>query len=305
MPKDVFGPDYPHLRRTELLSFEEIERLARVFVSQGVHKIRLTGGEPLLRKNIEHLIEMLAGIPGIELTLTTNGSLLPRKAQSLRNAGLDRLTVSLDALDDVVFRAMNDVDFPVARVLEGIDAAETAGFGPVKVNMVVKKSTNAHEIVPMARYFRGTGHIVRFIEFMDVGSSNGWNLAEVVPSAEVIARINEHYPLAPLDPNYTGEVAERWRYLDGGGEIGVISSVTQAFCDTCTRIRMSTEGKLFTCLFATEGYDIRAMLRDNRSDDDLLRAIRAVWRHRTDRYSEIRTAETARQRKIEMSYIGG
>jgi cyclic pyranopterin phosphate synthase len=305
MPKDVFGPDYPHLRRAELLSFEEIERVARLFVSQGVCKIRLTGGEPLLRKHIENLIEILARIPGIELTLTTNGSLLPKKAQALRDAGLDRLTVSLDALDDTVFRAMNDVDFPVAKVLEGIDAAESAGFGPIKINMVVKKGTNDQEIVPMARQFRGSGHIVRFIEFMDVGCSNGWNLDQVVPSAEVVARIHDYYPLASQDPNYTGEVAERWRYLDGGGEIGVISSVTQAFCHTCTRIRMSTEGKLFTCLFATDGYDIRALLRDNRSDDDLLRAIRAVWRHRDDRYSEIRTAETARQRKVEMSYIGG
>jgi GTP 3',8-cyclase len=305
MPKDVFGPDYPFLARSELLSFEEIARLVRVFRRHGVEKIRLTGGEPLLRRNLERLIAMLAEIPGVELTLTTNGSLLARKARALKAAGLHRVTVSLDSLDDRVFRAMNDADFPVGDVLAGIDAAAEAGLAPVKINMVVKRGVNDDSIVPMARHFRGSGHVVRFIEFMDVGTTNGWRMDEVVPSAEVVARIGAEMPLAPIDPNYPGEVAERWRYTDGRGEIGVISSVTRAFCRTCTRARLSTEGMLYTCLFATAGYDLRSMLRANASDDAVASAVAGIWRARADRYSEIRTADTAQARKIEMSYIGG
>jgi GTP 3',8-cyclase len=305
MPKDVFGPDYPFLSRSDLLSFEEIARLARVFARHGVEKIRLTGGEPLLRRNLERLVAMLAEIPGIDLTLTTNGSLLARKARALRAAGLHRVTVSLDSLDDRVFRAMNDADYPVADVLAGIDAAAQAGLAPVKINMVVKRGTNDASVVPMARHFRSTGHIVRFIEFMDVGTTNGWRMDEVVPSAEIVERISAEMPLEPVEPNYTGEVAERWRYRDGGGEIGVISSVTQAFCRTCTRARLSTEGMLYTCLFATAGYDLRSMLRGEASDEAIASAIAGIWRARGDRYSEIRTADTAKARKIEMSYIGG
>ncbi len=305
MPKDVFGPDYEFLPRADLLSFEEIARLARVFRGHGVEKIRLTGGEPLLRRNLERLVAMLAQIDGVELTLTTNGSLLARKARALRAAGLHRVTVSLDSLDDGVFRAMNDADFPVADVLAGIDAAADAGLAPVKINMVVKRGVNDDSIVPMARRFRGTGHIVRFIEYMDVGATNGWRMDEVVPSAEVIRRIGAEMPLEPAQPNYAGEVAERWRYVDGGGEIGVISSVTQAFCRTCTRARLSTEGMLYTCLFATAGYDLRSMLRGGESDEAIASAVSGIWRARADRYSEIRTADTAKARKIEMSYIGG
>ncbi|MBX6393472.1 MAG: GTP 3',8-cyclase MoaA, partial [Burkholderiales bacterium] len=255
MPKEVFGKDHPFLPHSEVLTFEEIVRLARLFKQHGVRKIRLTGGEPLLRRNIERLIEMLADIGGLELTLTTNGSLLARKARALKDAGLDRVTVSLDSLDDAVFQAINDVEFPVAKVLEGIEAAAAAGLTPVKINMVVKRGVNDHCIVDMARRFKGSGHILRFIEFMDVGATNGWRMDDVVPSAEVIRRIDAEMPLEPIDPNYEGEVAQRWRYRDGGGEIGVISSVTQAFCGTCTRARLSTEGKLYTCLFASAGYD--------------------------------------------------
>ena len=313
MPKTVFGRDYPFLLREELLSFEEITRIARIFVAHGVSKIRLTGGEPLLRRNIEHLIEMLASIPGLELTLTTNASLLAKKARSLRDAGLQRVTVSLDALDDPTFRKMNDVDFPVAQVLEGIAAAEAAGLAPIKINMVVKRGTNEHAILPMARHFRASpssaGHIVRFIEYMDVGSSNGWKLDEVVPSAEVVKLIGAEMPLAPIGPNYPGEVAERWRYLDGGGEIGVISSVTQAFCSSCTRVRLSTDGSLYTCLFAARGHDLRALLRAGQSDAEISAALGALWQARGDNYSEQRSAQTtslsAAQQKIEMSYIGG
>jgi GTP 3',8-cyclase len=305
MPRDVFGPDYPFLPRGELLSFEEIARLARVFARLGVEKIRLTGGEPLLRRNLERLIGMLAGIAGVELTLTTNGSLLARKARALKAAGLQRVTVSLDSLDDRVFRAMNDADFPVADVLAGIDAAAQAGLAPVKINMVVKRGMNDDSIVPMARRFRASGHIVRFIEFMDVGTTNGWRMDDVVPSAEVVRRISAEMPLEPVDPNYAGEVAERWRYRDGGGEIGVISSVTRAFCRTCTRARLSTEGVLYTCLFATSGYDLRSMVRGGASDEAIASALAGIWRARADRYSEMRTAEAAKARKIEMSYIGG
>lgn len=305
MPKTVFGRDYPFLPRADLLSFEEITRIARLFAAHGVRKIRLTGGEPLLRHGVVRLIEQLAAIPHLEITLTTNGSLLEQKAAALKAAGLQRVTVSLDALDDAVFKRMNDADYPVAKVLAGIEAAAAAGLRPVKVNCVVKRGSNDDQIVPLARHFRGTGHILRFIEYMDVGSSNGWKLDEVVPSAEVLRRIGEEFPLEPIDPNYPGEVAERWRYQDGAGEIGVISSVTQAFCDSCTRIRLSTEGKLYTCLFASEGHDLRELLRSGADDAALAAAIAAIWQRRDDRYSQLRMAATPGLKKIEMSYIGG
>ena len=305
MPREVFGDDYAFLPRRELLSFEEITRVASLFVARGVRKIRITGGEPLLRKDIERLIEMLARLPGVEITLTTNGVLLPRLARRLKDAGLHRVTVSLDALDDALFRRMNDADYPVAKVLEGIEAASSVGLGPIKVNMVVKRGTNDGDIEAMAAHFRHSGHILRFIEFMDVGASNGWKMDEVLPSREVIARIDRQFALEPIDPNYEGEVAERWRYKDGAGEVGVISSVTQAFCATCTRIRLSTEGKLYTCLFAQHGHDLRTLLREDTDDARIDAAIAHVWQQREDRYSEIRTAETAALRKIEMSYIGG
>jgi GTP 3',8-cyclase len=305
MPKEIYGRDYLFLARKELLTFEEIERLARVFASLGVEKIRLTGGEPLLRRELERLIEMLARIPGIDLTLTTNGSLLPQKARALADAGLSRITVSLDSLDDRVFGAMNDVDFPVERVLAGVEAAAAAGLAPVKINMVVKRGVNEESVVPMARYFRGTGQIVRFIEFMDVGHTNGWRLDDVVPAAEIVAAIDAELPLEPVEPNYPGEVARRYRYRDGSGEIGVIASVTQPFCGACTRARLSAEGRLYTCLFATEGHDLRALVRDGVSDEALTEAIAKIWRGRRDRYSELRSAETAGLPKIEMSYIGG
>jgi cyclic pyranopterin phosphate synthase len=305
MPREVFGDDYAFLPRRELLSFEEIVRVASLFVARGVRKIRITGGEPLLRKDIERLIEMLARLDGVEITLTTNGVLLPKLARRLKDAGLHRVTVSLDALDDALFRRMNDADYPVAKVLEGIEAAKSVGLGPIKVNMVVKRGTNDGDIEAMAAHFRHGGHILRFIEFMDVGASNGWKLDEVLPSREVIARIDRQFPVEPIDPNYEGEVAERWRYKDGAGEVGVISSVTRAFCATCTRIRLSTEGKLYTCLFAQQGHDLRALLREGADNDTLDAAIAQVWQGREDRYSEIRTAETAALRKIEMSYIGG
>ena len=310
MPKEVFGKDYPYLAHEALLTFEEITRLAKIFVSMGVEKIRLTGGEPLLRKDIERLVGMLAPITlpdgrSLELTLTTNGSILAKKARALRDAGLHRVTVSLDALDDPTFMSMNDADFPVAKVLAGIDAADAAGLAPVKVNMVVKRSVNAHSILPMARRFKGTNHVLRFIEFMDVGATNGWRMDEVIPSREIIRMIDAEMPLEAIDPNYHGEVAERWRYRDGSGEIGVISSVTQAFCRSCTRVRISTEGMLYTCLFATAGYDFREQLRAGKSDAEIRAGIAAVWGARDDRYSEIRSDETAKARKIEMSYIGG
>ncbi len=305
MPKTVFGRDYPFLPRAEILTFDEIVRAARIFARLGVRKVRLTGGEPLLRRNIEHLIEMLAEIPELELTLTTNGSLLAKKAKSLHAAGLHRITVSLDALDDETFRKLNDVDFPVADVLKGIDAAAEAGLTPVKVNMVVKRGTNDHAILPMARHFHGSGHILRFIEYMDVGSSNGWKLDEVVPSAEVVRRIDAEMPLVCDEPNYVGEVAERWHYRDGGGEVGVVSSVTQAFCATCTRVRLSTDGSLYTCLFAQKGHDIRGMLRGGASDEEIIASMVNMWRMRSDNYSERRTANTPDLKKIEMSYIGG
>jgi GTP 3',8-cyclase len=305
MPKEVFRRDYRFLDRRELLSFEEIERLARSFVRHGVEKIRITGGEPLVRRDLERLVEMLAAIDGLDLTLTTNGSLLPQKAEALRAAGLGRVTVSLDSLDEDVFRAMNDVDFPVTRVLEGIDAATAAGLRPVKVNMVVKRGVNDRSVVDMARRFHGTGHILRFIEYMDVGHTNGWRMDDVVPADEILALIHAVLPLEPLEPNYPGEVANRWRYRDGGGEIGVIASVTKPFCGGCTRARLSAEGRLFTCLFAVRGHDLRAIVRGDASDEDLDEAVAAIWRSRTDRYSELRTAETASRQKVEMSYIGG
>ncbi|MFQ5830892.1 MAG: GTP 3',8-cyclase MoaA [Candidatus Methylomirabilia bacterium] len=305
MPKEVFGRDYQFLERRELLTFEEIERLARIFVAHGVEKVRLTGGEPLVRRNLEGLIAMLARIPGLDLTLTTNGSLLAKQARALKAAGLKRVTVSLDSLDNAVFKAMNDVDFPIDRVLAGIDAAAAAGLAPIKVNMVVKRGVNEQSVVPMARHFRGSGHIVRFIEYMDVGHTNGWRMDDVVPAAKIVAMIDREIPLDPLEPNYPGEVANRWRYRDGSGEIGIIASVTQAFCRDCTRARLSAEGSFYTCLFATKGHDLRALLRSGASDAELSDAIARVWRVRTDRYSEIRSAETVRLHKIEMSYIGG
>jgi len=306
MPKDVFDANYAFLPQGELLTFEEIVRLAGLFRGQGMRKIRLTGGEPLLRHGIEKLVALLAqAFPDVDLTLTTNGSALKAKAAALAAAGLKRVTVSLDSLDEETFRKMNDVDFPVARVLEAIEAASAAGLGPIKVNMVVKRGVNDQEIVDMARRFRGTGHIVRFIEFMDVGSTNHWRMDDVIPSSEVIRRIHAVFPLEPVDANYTGEVAERWRYKDGQGEVGVISSVTEAFCSTCTRARLSTDGALYTCLFAQKGFDLKTLLRGGASDAAISEAIAAVWQRREDRYSQIRTEETAKARKVEMSYIGG
>ncbi|MFM9982808.1 MAG: GTP 3',8-cyclase MoaA [Burkholderiales bacterium] len=304
MPRDVFDENYTFLPQSSLLSFEEITKIARVFVGLGVEKIRLTGGEPLVRRDLERLIAMLSELD-VDLTLTTNGSLLAKKAGALKAAGLKRITVSLDSLDDATFKAMNDADFPVAKVLEGIDAAAAAGLAPVKVNMVVKRGVNDTHVLDMARRFRGTGHIVRFIEFMDVGSTNGWRMDDVIPSAEIVRMISAEFPLVQADPDYRGEVAERWRYADGGGEIGVISSVTQAFCRDCNRLRLSTEGSMYTCLFGQTGHDLRTLLRNGASEDDLRDEIVAVWRARGDRYSEVRTAETARASKVEMSYIGG
>ena len=317
MPKDVFDRNYVFLPQSSLLSFEEIARLARIFVAHGVQKIRLTGGEPLLRKGLESLVAMLAelrtpdGLP-LDLTLTTNGSVLAKKAKALKAAGLRRVTVSLDGLDDAVFRRMNDVDFPVADVLAGIAAARDAGLGPIKVNMVVKRGTNEQEILPMARYFREQfdGRIVlRFIEYMDVGASNGWRMDEVLPSADLLDLLQTEWPLRPLDPTVAGETAERWAYADGRGEIGLISSVTQAFCQDCNRARLSTEGKLFLCLFATRGHDLRSLLRGGVSDADITSALAGVWAGRDDRYSELRAAQPAASstgaRRVEMHYIGG
>jgi GTP 3',8-cyclase len=306
MPKEVFDAAYTFLPHAEILTFEEIVRMARIFRGLGTEKIRLTGGEPLLRKDIDRLVAMLReALPEVDLTLTTNGSALKSQARRLRAAGLDRITVSLDSLDEATFRAMNDADFPVAKVLEGIDAAADAGLSPVKVNMVVKRGANDHQVVDMARHFRGSGHIVRFIEFMDVGSTNGWRMDDVIASAEVVRHISAVFPLVPAEANYGGEVAERWRYLDGQGEIGVISSVTQAFCSSCTRARLSTDGHLYTCLFAHRGYDLKRLIRSGSDDAEISSAIGAIWQRREDRYSEIRTAETARERKVEMSFIGG
>jgi cyclic pyranopterin phosphate synthase len=304
MPKEVYGSSYRFLPRAELLTFEEIERLTRLFAAHGVEKVRLTGGEPLLRREIEKLVAMLAGIPGLDLTMTTNGSLLAQKANTLAEAGLNRITVSLDSLDDDVFRALNDVDFRVERVLAGIEAAAAAGL-PVKVNMVVKRGVNEDSVLPMARFFHGSGHVLRFIEYMDVGHTNGWRLDDVVPAREILAALDAELPLEPIQPSYRGEVAQRWRYRDGGGEIGVIASVTQPFCGDCTRARLSADGSLYTCLFAHSGHDLKTLLRGGATDEELRNEIAAVWQRRADRYSEIRTAETAKARKVEMSYIGG
>jgi cyclic pyranopterin phosphate synthase len=306
MPKEVFGRDYEFLARDLLLTFEEIARLTSVFAGLGVHKVRLTGGEPLLRREIESLVEMLASVPGVDdMTMTTNGSLLARKAEALAAAGLDRVTVSLDSLDDATFMAMNDVGFPVSKVLEAIDAAEAAGLGPVKVNVVVKRGVNDHEIPGIAEHFRGTDRIVRFIEYMDVGRTNGWKMDDVVPAAEMLAAIAAQAPFEPIPPAYAGEVASRFRYTDGSGEFGVIASVTRPFCGSCTRARLSAEGSLFTCLFATGGHDLRALVRGGASDEQLRDAITGVWTRRGDRYSEIRSEATAGWQKVEMSYIGG
>jgi cyclic pyranopterin phosphate synthase len=322
MPKDVFSKDYPYLPHSSLLTFEEITRIARQFVAHGVTKIRLTGGEPLLRKNLEILIEQLAALRtpdgnALDLTLTTNGSLLARKAQSLRAAGLQRVTVSLDGLDDAVFRAMNDVDFPVKEVLDGIEAAHKAGLGPIKVNMVVKRGTNDLQIVPMARHFKGTGVVLRFIEYMDVGATNGWRMDDVLPSADVIRSLQQELPLIPLEASQPGETAQRWGYANASGqhdpsagEIGVISSVTQAFCSDCNRARLSTEGQLYLCLFAGQGYNLRDLVRGNHSDQEIASAITHIWQGRQDRYSELRSSgapagASGEQRRVEMSYIGG
>ncbi|MBU6504792.1 MAG: GTP 3',8-cyclase MoaA [Betaproteobacteria bacterium] len=305
MPREIFGPDHAFLPRPELLSFEEVSRLARLFHGLGVNKIRLTGGEPLLRKQIESLIEQLAGIPGLDLTLTTNGALLARKAQALKDAGLRRVTVSLDALDDPTFMRMNDADYTVAQVLEGIEAAQRAGFAPIKVNAVIQRNVNEHAVVELARHFRGTGVILRFIEFMDVGATNGWRMDNVVGAAEILGLLQQHWPMEPVDPNYPGEVAERYRYRDGSGEIGLIASVTQPFCQGCTRLRLSTDGRLYTCLFATEGVDIKTPLRAGADDESLVQTISDLWQRRSDRYSEIRSQASQSRHKIEMSYIGG
>jgi cyclic pyranopterin phosphate synthase len=314
MPKEIFDKDYPYLQHSDLLSFEEITRVAKTFLAHGVQKIRLTGGEPLLRKNLEELVAQLSALrtpdgQALDLTLTTNGSLLARKAKVLKAAGLQRVTVSLDGLDDAVFRSMNDVDFPVADVLEGIEAARAAGLGPIKINMVVKRGTNEQEILPMARYFKGTGMVLRFIEYMDVGATNGWRMHEVLPSNDVVKLIHSELPLVPLQASNPGETAQRWGYADGSGEVGVISSVTQAFCHDCNRARLSTEGQLYLCLFASQGYDLRSLVRANVSEDDLANAIGHIWQQRADRYSELRSQmpvdQDASVKRVEMSYIGG
>ncbi|MEX0782893.1 MAG: GTP 3',8-cyclase MoaA [Dehalococcoidia bacterium] len=306
MPKEVFGTDFQFLQRDDLLTFEEIARLTRIFVAHGVEKIRLTGGEPLVRRGLPSLVALLAEVPGLkDLTLTTNGSLLRNQAQALRDAGLQRLTVSLDALDDATFRRMNDVEFPVQAVLDGIDAAAEAGLAPIKVNAVVQKGVNDDGIVDLAAHFKGTGQIVRFIEFMDVGTTNGWRMDEVVSAREIVERINAVFPIEPAEANYTGEVAQRWRYLDGSGEVGVIASITQPFCGDCTRARLSPEGSLYTCLFSNRGHDFRALLRSGATDADISDFLGSVWRVRDDRYSEIRTSETSTRPKVEMSHIGG
>lgn len=306
MPKEVFGHDFQFLPSTDLLTFEEITRLARIFIANGAEKIRITGGEPLVRRDVEKLVGMLAPLEGLrDLTLTTNGSLLARKAHVLKEAGLKRVTVSLDSLDDAVFKSMNDVEFPVERVLEGIEAAREAELAPVKINMVVKRGVNDDSVVEMARHFHGTGHILRFIEYMDVGGTNGWRLTDVVGASEIVSMINAEMPIEPAEPNYRGEVARRYFYKDGGGEIGIISSVTQPFCGNCSRARLSSEGLLYTCLFGRAGHDFRALLRDSRSDEEISAFVQKVWRGRDDRYSEIRTLEKARLPRVEMSHIGG
>ncbi|MGD8864290.1 MAG: GTP 3',8-cyclase MoaA [Anaerolineales bacterium] len=305
MPKEVFGRNFEFLPKDELLTFEEITLLVRIFEQMGLQKIRLTGGEPLLRRDLEVLVAMLQEASSVELTMTTNGSLLKRKAVMLKKAGLDRVSVSLDALDDETFMRMNDVDFSVGRVLEGIKAAEIAGLTPIKINMVVKRGLNEHSIVPMAETFRELGHTLRFIEYMDVGSTNGWRMADVVPAAEIVQRIDAVYPLDAVEPAYRGEVAKRYRYRDGQGEIGLISSVTQPFCGDCTRLRMSADGSLYTCLFAARGFDLKSLLRGGASEAEIVEFVTGIWQNREDRYSELRTDETAKSQKVEMSYIGG
>ncbi len=307
MPKEIFGADYKYLRHADILSYEEITRIAGLLLKLGVEKFRLTGGEPLMRREIEKLVAMLAALPGLrDLSLTTNGAALSlEKARALRTAGLRRITISLDAIDDTAFREMNDVAFPVTRVLSAIDNAAVAGLAPVKINMVVKRGINEQEVVPMARHFRESGHIVRFIEYMDVGTTNGWRLDDVVPALEILEMIDRVFPIEPLDPNYRGEVAKRWRYRDGSGEIGIISSVTQPFCGACTRARLSAEGQLYTCLFAAKGHDLRRLLRTGASDEYVMESLKAIWSRRTDRYSEQRARETGGVPKVEMSYIGG
>jgi cyclic pyranopterin phosphate synthase len=305
MPKEVFGRDYAFLPREELLTFEEIHRVARIFVAMGVRKIRITGGEPLVRKQVERLVAMLNSDLEVELTMTSNGALLPAKARMLEEAGLDRISISLDSLDDDVFGAMNDVRFPVARVLDGVEAAAQAGLTPIKINMVVKRGVNEDSILPMARYFRERGHILRFIEYMDVGTTNGWRMDDVVPAREILSIVDAAFPIEPLEENYRGEVANRYRYVDGAGEIGVIASVTQPFCGDCTRARISAEGSLYTCLFATRGFDLKGPLRSGASDGQIEAAIAGVWSKRSDRYSELRSEETVDLPKVEMSYLGG
>ncbi len=305
MPKDVFGKEYPFLPKDALLSFEEIFRLVRALMPLGIRKVRLTGGEPLMRKGVEELVAMLAQIDGLEISMTTNGSLLVDTAQKLKRAGLQRVTVSLDALDDAIFKQMNGVELPVARVLDGIKAAKEAGLSPLKINMVVKRGLNDAQILPMARAFRWEGMIVRFIEYMDVGNSNGWQTGDVVPAKEILERIHAVFPLEPIEANYRGEVAKRWRYQDGGGEIGLIASVTQPFCGDCTRLRLSADGQLFTCLFATKGHNLREILRPAISDAQIAKVVSGIWSARADRYSEVRGSQPQQGKKVEMSYIGG
>ena len=305
MPKEIFGPDYPYLPHDQVLTFEEITRLARIFNEHGVKKIRLTGGEPMVRKDLHLLIGMLSRVPDIDLTMTTNGSLLARNAQALKDAGLNRVSVSLDSLDNEIFKAMNDVDFPVEKVLEGMEAAEKVGLEPIKVNMVVKRGMNESSVLPMARFFREKGYILRFIEYMDVGHTNGWRTNDVVSAKEIVKMIDAELPLEPLDPNYTGEVAERWKYKDGKGEIGVIASVTQPFCRDCHRARLSAEGKLYTCLFAVKGHDLKSLVRSDATDEEISNEIARIWGKRSDRYSELRSENTIDLPKVEMSHIGG
>lgn len=306
MPREIFGPGYQFLNRTELLSYEEITRLARIFIEHGVEKLRLTGGEPLVRRDLHSLIAQLRDLPGLkDLTLTTNGSLLRAQAGKLKDAGLQRITVSLDSLDDAVFQSMNDMGVPVSVVLDGIEAAKEAGLAPIKVNAVVKRGVNDHTIVDLARHFRGTGVILRFIEFMDVGATNGWKLDHVVTAKEIVETISRELPLEPAEANYRGEVAKRWRYTDGSGEIGVIASISQPFCGDCTRARLSPEGEIYTCLFANRGHDFRSLLRNGATDAEISALLGAVWQGRADRYSELRTAETAALPRVEMSHIGG
>ena len=306
MPKEMFGADHQFLQRDQILSFEEITRLARIFVSHGVRKIRLTGGEPLVRRDLHQLVGMLSAIsPDLDLTLTTNGSLLAKQAPALKEAGLRRVSVSLDSLDDAVFKAMNDVDFPVKKVIEGMDAAAAVGLGPIKVNMVVKRGLNESSILPMARFFREKGYILRFIEYMDVGHTNGWRMDDIVPAAEIVKMINAEMPLESADPNYPGEVAGRWKYKDGSGEIGMIASVTQAFCRDCNRARLSAEGALYTCLFSIKGHDLRDVMRGGATDEELSQTIARLWGKRNDRYSELRSENTIDLPKVEMSHIGG